>query len=128
MAEGSIADFGNLPIRIAEQVGAKAGPALAFGAPVVQDGVVVIPVARVRWGFGGGGGGGEEPEDGGIERGGGGGGGGGGSASPLGFIEISGGAARFHGIDDPTRLWPVLLAGAFAAWVVLRGVRRILRG
>lgn len=128
MAEGPLTEFSGLPVRIAEQVMSRAGPKLAFGDPVTHDGAMVIPVARVRWGFGAGGGGGEEPEEGGTERAGGGGGGAGGSARPLGFIEISGGAARFHPINDPSGLWPVLLAAAIAAWVVLRGVRRILRG
>src|SRR5439155_1648437 len=42
--------------RLAAQFGAKASVDAVFGAPIVQEGRTVIPVARVRWGFGGGGG------------------------------------------------------------------------
>lgn len=42
--------------RLAELIGAKAGVRAVFGEPVQHGGVTVIPVARVRWGFGGGGG------------------------------------------------------------------------
>jgi hypothetical protein len=42
--------------RLAELIGARAGIQAVFGEPVRQGAVTVIPVARVRWGFGGGGG------------------------------------------------------------------------
>ncbi|MDZ7727995.1 MAG: spore germination protein GerW family protein [Dehalococcoidia bacterium] len=113
--------------RLAEQVGMHARPSTVFGEAVERDGVTVIPVARVRYGFGGGGGGGRGRSS--AEgEGEGGGGGGGMTASPLGYIEISGGEAVFRRIHDPASLWPTVLAAAFTAWVVLRGIRRILRG
>jgi uncharacterized spore protein YtfJ len=40
--------------RIAERVGAKANVRAVFGDPIERDGITVIPVARIRWGFGGG--------------------------------------------------------------------------
>ena len=42
--------------RLAELVSARAGVQAVFGEPIRQDHLTVIPVARVRWGFGGGGG------------------------------------------------------------------------
>src|SRR5918994_7434889 len=42
--------------RLADLVGAKATVQAVFGEPVRQGELTVIPVARVRWGFGGGGG------------------------------------------------------------------------
>ena len=39
--------------RLAESLGANAAASAVFGTPVERDGVTVIPVARVRWGFGG---------------------------------------------------------------------------
>ncbi len=41
--------------RLAERLGATAAASAVFGTPVERNGVTVIPVARVRWGFGGGG-------------------------------------------------------------------------
>ena len=69
---------------LAERLGAVAAARAVFSDPVERDGVTVIPVARVRWGFGAGGGTGglEGTKEHGE-------GGGGVSASPLGYIEIS---------------------------------------
>ncbi len=113
--------------RLAERLGARANVAAVFGEPVVQDGVTVVPVAKVRWGFGGGGGcSGDAP---GIEErlNSGSGGGGGVTASAVGFIEIRGGQAQFRPIKDPAALWPVILAGGFASLFVLSGLRRLVR-
>jgi uncharacterized spore protein YtfJ len=113
---------------LAERVGAKAGAGAIFGAPVERDGVTVIPVAKVRWGFGGGSGRGiEEGSDSG-EIGEGSGGGGGMMASPIGFIELSEGRAEFRRVHDPASAVPIILAAAFAAWVALRGLKKIVRG
>src|SRR5436190_23956438 len=40
--------------RMAERVGAKASVRAVFGEPIERNGITIIPVARVRWGFGGG--------------------------------------------------------------------------
>lgn len=110
---------------LAERLGAVAAARAVFSDPVEREGVTVIPVARVRWGFGAGGGtGGLEGTK---EHGEGGGGGGGVSASPLGYIEISEEGASFHEIHDLGAVWPIILASGFAAWLVLRGLRKLLR-
>lgn len=117
---------GGLIERLAERVGARASASLVYGEPVERDGVTVIPVAKVRWGFGGGGGrsatGNEEGS----------GGGGGMTASPAGFIEIRDGQAQFKKIDDPATMLmlvpPVVLAGGIAAWLTLRGMKKLVRG
>lgn len=89
---------------LAERIGSAAGVNAVFGEPVEREGVTVIPVARVSWGFGGGGG-----EDEGH------GGGGGASANAQGFIEIEGGHARYRPIRSPLRSGATLLTGLFAA-------------
>jgi hypothetical protein len=112
---------------LADRVGASAGAAAVFGAPVERDGVTVIPVARSRWGFGAGGGTGTGPQG----AGGGQGGGAGGSATPIGFIELKGGQATFRPIHIQPPLWAialVILAGGLNAMLVLRGIRRLFRG
>src|SRR5690625_7818201 len=87
--------------RIAERLGDSADSTTIFGAPVESDGVVVIPVARARLGFGGGTGrqrGGEE----------GGGGGGGLVVTPAGFIGLREGRARVRRIAAERELAPRL--------------------
>ena len=145
--------FGDGFSRLAERLGASASASSVFGEPVERDGVTVIPVARVRWGVGGGsgrgtGGGrgrgrrrgkadvselgapgeqGEQSE--GV------GGGGGVQASPLGFIELRGGQARYRRVHDPLRLaiagllLPLTVAaGGIAMLLTLAGLARAMRG
>ncbi len=116
--------------RLAERLGAKAAASAVFGTPVERDGVTVIPVARVRWGFGGGGGSGrkEKDQDGW-------GGGGGVQAAPLGFIEVKDGGAQYRRVHDPLRLaiaallLPLSLAAAGAVMVVtLAALARSMKG
>ncbi len=117
----------NIVRMLAERVGIHAGPHAIFGDPVEHDGVTVIPVGKVRYGFGGGSGRdigtGESGE---MDEGAG--GGGGAMASPLGFIEIRDGRAEFRRTHDPASAVPVILAAALAAWIVLRGVKKVVRG
>jgi len=109
--------------RMAERVGSNARAEAVYGAPVERDGITVIPVAKVRWGFGGGDG--TSAGDGATHGAGGGSGGGGGvTVSPLGYIEIAEGQSRFRRIVDPAALVPVVLAGGFVAWLLLRGLRK----
>ncbi|MHB1345547.1 MAG: spore germination protein GerW family protein [Thermoleophilia bacterium] len=115
--------YKNFLDRMAERVGSNARAEAVYGAPVERDGVTVIPVAKVRWGFGGGDG--TSAGDGATHGAGGGSGGGGGvTVSPLGYIEIAEGESRFRRIADPAALAPVVLAGGFVAWLLLRGVRK----
>lgn len=109
------------------RVGARATARAAFGEAVERDGVTVIPVARVRWMFGGGAGSGANEDGDESDQGQGAGGGGAVSAAPLGYIEIRDGQAVFHRIDDPVSLWPLIVASAVSAWVVLRGLKALIR-
>jgi hypothetical protein len=89
-----------------------------FAPPVDQNGTTVIPVAKVRWGFGGGVGKkkGDNGEGGGT--------GGGVVATPVGYIELRDGVSLFRPIVDPKQ---VVLASALAvllAGVFLRALRR----
>lgn len=132
---------------LAARVGAHADAHAVFGDPVERNGVTVIPVAKVRWGFGGGGGMGWEStghnhgqdhqhheagqgseHDHHPQGGEGGGGGGGVSASPIGFIEIRDGQASFHRVQDPASLVGLVIAGGISMWLMLRGLKRLVRG
>lgn len=112
---------------LAERLGLHARASAVFGEPVVQGAVTVIPVAKVRYGFGGGSGSESKDKGDGPTPTEGTGGGGGVIASPLGFIEMRDGLAEFKPIGDPAAAVPVILASALAAWVVLRGLRRLVR-
>ncbi len=106
--------------RVAEKMGIHASAKAVYADPVEHDGVTVIPVAKLRWGFGGGSGRkkGKRGQ----------GGGGGMHAAPLGYIEMKDGQTQFKPIRDPLALVPVVCAGALAGWVVLRSLRKLIRG
>lgn len=74
----------------------QAGVKTVYSDPVTVDGHTIVPIARVRCGFGGGSG----RNGRGAEREGGG-GGGGFVARPVGFVEVDAQGARFVPILDP---------------------------
>jgi uncharacterized spore protein YtfJ len=126
--------------RMAERVGAKASVRAVFGDPIERDGITIIPVARVRWGFGGGAGrgpigmgpgtgnemaGGSMTDEG--MSGSGTGGGGGATADPVGYLEIGPDGASFRPIVPPMPSPGFLLAAGAAGALLLRGVARLVR-
>jgi hypothetical protein len=111
--------------RMAELIGAKAGVQAVFGEPVRNEGITVIPVARVRWGFGGGGGSADGPESGPAS---GSGGGGGVAADPIGYLEIDPQGTAFRPIREPYPSPLLLLAGGLTAALVIRAFARLARG
>ena len=127
--------------RMAERIGAKASVRAVFGDPIERDGITIIPVARVRWGFGGGAGRGPiavgpgvdadgAPIEGGMDAGmsgSGTGGGGGVSADPVGYLEIGPDGAIFKPIVSPMPSPGFMLAAGATAALVLRGLARLLR-
>jgi uncharacterized spore protein YtfJ len=106
----------SLVTRLAEMLGSRASAATVYAAPIEREGVTVIPVATIRYGFGGGGGRQQEGS--------GGGGGGGVIASPVGYIEIKNGSARFRPIIGPGAVVSVVLAVSTAGWLLVRGRHR----
>ena len=115
-AEGDVGS--RLLDRLVGQVGGYAGAKAVFGDPVERDGVTVIPVARVRWGFGGGGG--ASPEGSGS------GGGGGVGADPIGYIEVTASGATFRPVPRSIGAAEVV-GGALALAIVLRALARFRR-
>ena len=102
---------------LAEKLGAAAKSSLVFGEPVERDGVTVIPVAKSRWGFGGGGG--RRKHESGS------GGGGGALVTPIGFIEITSGGARFQRIHSASL--PMIVMCGVAGLLLLRALVRSRR-
>ncbi len=110
--------------RLAERLGGTGSATVVYGAPIERDDVTVIPVAKVRWGFGVRG----MVRKSGVEEGTR--GGGGVVASPAGYIEIREGHAEFRPLKEPVSFWAIpliILAGGMNAWLLLRGVRGLLR-
>ena len=114
-------DNGLLVERLAGLARGSVQAETVYGQPVERDGITVIPVARVRFGFGAGGKKAEGQE----------GGGGGAQVYPVGFISIRGGSAEFRSIPDPAgdaRKSLALFAGVgLGAFLLLRGVRGLFR-
>jgi uncharacterized spore protein YtfJ len=132
--------------RIAERVGGKASVRAVFGDPIERDGLTVIPVAKVRWGFGGGSGTGpvamgpgrpgtsgfsdaaDVPATGRDQRTGSGTGAGGGvTADPIGWLEIGPDGATFRSISSPMPSPAFLLAAGATAALLLRSVAKLVR-
>jgi len=113
--------------RLLERMGGVANAEAVFGRAVEHEGVKVIPVARVMWGAGGGGGADVKGSGDSAKTDAGSGGGGGVHASPVGYIELSQGRARFVRFRDPMQFAVVSLAGAMSAWIVLRALRGMRR-
>ncbi len=130
--------------RMAERVGGKASVRAVFGDPIERDGITVIPVAKVRWGFGGGAGTGPVPvgpgrpgrspfseagpadEPGGANAQGRG-GGGGVTADPVGYLEIGPDGATFQPIMSPRPSPGFMLAAGATAALVLGGLAKLVR-
>jgi uncharacterized spore protein YtfJ len=71
---------------LAERVGGSADARMVYGEPVERDGVTIVPVAQVRWGFGIGSGFRENP----LRT-----GGGGAVASPVGYLELTASGCQY---------------------------------
>jgi uncharacterized spore protein YtfJ len=126
-AEPAAYDSSGLLERMAGRLGSHARADSVFGDPVTEEGLTVIPVAKVRWGFGGGAGGGGDDGVDGEDFGGGGGGAGAVSATPVGYIEIRAGSAEFRPVRDRAGMWPLVAASGFAVWMTFRGLRALFR-
>jgi uncharacterized spore protein YtfJ len=106
---------------LADRVGRNAGVSAVFGDPVEKDGRTVIPVAQSIWGGGAGSGLSEEDA-------GGSGVGAGAASRPLGYIEVTGQGADYVPLQRPWQDAKLVIAWAFAIWLVSRALNRILRG
>ena len=117
--------------KLVEKVGGRANVKAVFGEPITRNGKTVVPVAKIRWGFGGGSGQGTSPaegEAGGLSSGSGTGGGGGVTAEPIGYLEIDDEAASFKPIASSYPSPIFLLAAGFAGAIVIRAIARLVRG
>jgi uncharacterized spore protein YtfJ len=113
--------------RLADHLGRRATVQAVFGEPIDREDITIIPVAKIRYGVGGGGGGESKSGDDGGSSGTGGGAGAGVTAGPVGYIEISKGRASFHSTEGPQVMWPLILVCGITTWLILRGLRKLVR-
>lgn len=112
---------------IVDRIQHSAGSESVFGEPIAAEGKTIIPVARVRYGFGGGFGSAEggadqfgESEAAEGAGGEGGGFGGGVDAAPVGVVEITEAETRFVRFGDRRRLVGLFLAGVALGGLLAR--------
>lgn len=98
-----------------------------FGDPVTSEGKTIIPVARVRYGFGGGGGvsGRKSPENGSPDEGGG--GGGGIKVTPVGVVEISEQSTKFIPFKNYKSILGYIVGGAALGFLTVKFISKRLR-
>ncbi len=87
---------------------------MIFGKAVERDGITVIPVAKMKWG--GGAGGGTTSH-----------GGAGVIVTPVGYLEVRAGKARFRPMLDLGTLASLVMSVGMASMLMLRGVRKLIR-
>lgn len=105
---------------LARELGIAANAKHIYGEPVERDGVTVVPVAKIGYGFCGGGG--RK-----TEKGEGAGGGGGIKVIPIGYIEMRNGATRFLPTRDPLALVPAILAAAPSLLLMAWKITKLLK-
>lgn len=103
------------------QVVEQAGADRVFGAPVTQDGVTVIPVAKISGGGGGGSGTGPSPEG---QEAGGSGGGVGIAAKPVGVFVVRDGKVSWRPAVDINK---IIMGGQIVLAVALLTLRAIVK-
>jgi uncharacterized spore protein YtfJ len=101
--------------RLAAVIGQSAKASAVFGEPVHQGSSVIIPVARAIWGVGGGNGPAGNGNGGGMH------------VSPVGFIHIEQGRARFHPLRKSVLSFGGIAALAGALMIVGRQLRLMSR-
>jgi uncharacterized spore protein YtfJ len=116
-------------VDVLEQLNKKlegaANAAVAFATPQKHDDLTIIPVASVGWRFGSGTGTRRTKEQREAQRGMG--VGGALSVSPVGFIEIKEGTARFRPIFTPDSILKMQVVGGLIALGMIRGLGTLLR-
>jgi uncharacterized spore protein YtfJ len=116
--------------KLGERIGMRASVRAVFGEPVERGEVTIIPVARVRWGYGGGSGTGPVRSDAtdGQTMSGGSGAGGGVMADPMGYVEVRHDGAAYVPLSSPWLNPFVILASGISIAIVIRVLARLIRG
>ncbi len=116
--------------KLGERIGMRASVRAVFGEPVERGEVTIIPVARVRWGYGGGSGTGPVRSDSGDGQTMSGGSGAGGAVmtDPMGYVEVRHDGATYVPLSSPWMNPFLILASGISIAVVIRVLARLIRG
>ena len=116
--------------KLGERIGMRASVRAVFGEPLERGDVTIIPVARVRWGYGGGSGTGPVRADAtdGQMMSGGSGAGGAVMADPMGYLEVRHDSAAYVPLTSQWLNPFVILASGISIAVVIRVLARLIRG
>jgi uncharacterized spore protein YtfJ len=116
--------------RLGERLGNQASVKAVFGEPTERGDVTVIPVARVRWGFGAGGGSGpvKDAAANGERMASGTGAGGGVMAEPMGYLEVRPTGAAYVPLASAYPNPALIVAIGISIGIVIRALARLLRG
>lgn len=128
---GATADpIGRILDRVGERIGARATVRVLFGDPIERGDVSVVPVARVRWGYGGGGGTGPATTSAQNSETMAGGSGAGGAvmADPIGYLEIRPSGAAYVPLASPYPNPLLVIATGISIGLVIRALARLFRG
>ncbi len=116
--------------RLGERIGAQANVKAVFGDPTERGDVTIVPVARVRWGYGGGSGTGPvragKSDDPTVANGTG--LGGGVMADPMGYLEVRPSGANYVPLAAPYLNPLMVLASGLSIAFVIRALARLIRG
>lgn len=102
---------------IQDKITSSAHVKTVFGEPIIAQGKTIIPVARIRYGFGGGMGSGPTRSSDEQRLGQGGGGGGGVMAVPIGVVEVTDAGTRFIPIHSRKRMGALVFVGFIAGYL-----------
>ena len=114
--------------RLGERIGMRATVRAVFGEPVARGDVTIIPVARIRWGYGGGSGMGPIRSDSTNGETIGSGAGGGVMTDPMGYVEVHPAGATYVPLSSPYLNPLVILATGISISLILRALVRLIRG
>ncbi|BCB75811.1 hypothetical protein GCM10022251_25960 [Phytohabitans flavus] len=118
-----MADTAERTLELLEKLRGGMNAGAVVGEPIKQDGITVVPVARISGGGGGGGGGGTKPGTE-AQEGSGTGAGWGVSSHPVGAFVIKDGTVQWRPAVDVSR---IVLGGQIVAIVALLTVRTIVK-
>jgi uncharacterized spore protein YtfJ len=109
-------DSGALVERLADKIGMTAHADMVFASPIEHDGTTVVPVAKVRYGFGAGSGINPHNRPGA-------GAGGGVNVTPVGYIRMKRGDVSYHRIRSFPPLARLALLAAIGALALFGSLR-----
>jgi uncharacterized spore protein YtfJ len=105
--------------KLTDSIQATLDNKLIFLEKIEKNGVIIIPVAKISYGFGGG--------DGFNHHAKGQGGGAGFVAKPIGYIEIKNHESRFVSITSPISYPSLIFTTGIASYFILKGLTKLFR-